>query len=37
MVIDDLNEIAQKERASRKKFTIRCCMAAGCVSSEVGS
>jgi bidirectional [NiFe] hydrogenase diaphorase subunit len=34
MVIDDLNEIAEKERTSRKKFTIRCCMAAGCVSSN---
>lgn len=37
MVIDDLNEIAEKERASRKKFTIRCCMAAGCVSSNSGA
>ena len=34
MIIDDLNEIAEKERASRKKFTIRCCMAAGCMSSN---
>ena len=34
MVIDDLNEIAEKERAGRKKFTIRCCMAAGCISSN---
>jgi len=34
MVIDDLNEIAVKERAARKKTVIRCCMAAGCVSSN---
>jgi bidirectional [NiFe] hydrogenase diaphorase subunit len=34
MVIDDLNEIAEKERASRKKTVIRCCMAAGCMSSN---
>ena len=34
MVIDDLNELAEKERASRKKTVVRCCMAAGCVSSN---
>ena len=34
MVIDDLKEIAEKERASRKEFTLRCCMAAGCMSSN---
>jgi bidirectional [NiFe] hydrogenase diaphorase subunit len=34
MVIDDLIEIAEKERAARKKFTVRCCMAAGCMSSN---
>ncbi|HYG35653.1 MAG TPA: NADH-quinone oxidoreductase subunit NuoF [Clostridia bacterium] len=34
MVIDDLIEIAEKERAARKKITIRCCMAAGCMSSN---
>jgi bidirectional [NiFe] hydrogenase diaphorase subunit len=34
MDIDDLNQIALQERASRKKFTIRCCMAAGCMSSN---
>ena len=34
MVIDDLLEIAEKERASRKKHLIRCCMAAGCMSSN---
>ncbi|HTL54945.1 MAG TPA: NADH-quinone oxidoreductase subunit NuoF [Candidatus Limnocylindrales bacterium] len=34
MVIDDLIEIAEKERASRKEFTLRCCLAAGCMSSN---
>ncbi len=34
MVIDDLNAIAEKEKASRKKTVIRCCMAAGCMSSN---
>jgi bidirectional [NiFe] hydrogenase diaphorase subunit len=34
MVIDDLIEIAAKERASRKKYVVRCCMAAGCMSSN---
>src|SRR5512143_63448 len=34
MVIDDLIEIAEKERAARKQYTIRCCLAAGCMSSN---
>ncbi|MCX6929602.1 MAG: NADH-quinone oxidoreductase subunit NuoF [Verrucomicrobia bacterium] len=34
MVIDDLLEIAAKERAAQKKYVIRCCMAAGCMSSD---
>src|SRR5215469_15635446 len=34
MVIDDLVEIAEKERAGRKAYTIRCCLAAGCMSSN---
>ena len=34
MDIDDLTQIAEKERAARKKYTIRCCMAAGCISSN---
>jgi len=34
MIIDDLNEIAEKERAGRKKTVIRCCLAAGCMSSS---
>ena len=37
MVIDDLNAIAEKERAARKKTVIRCCMAAGCMSSSSDS
>jgi bidirectional [NiFe] hydrogenase diaphorase subunit len=34
MVIDDLVAIAEKERASQKKYVVRCCMAAGCMSSD---
>jgi bidirectional [NiFe] hydrogenase diaphorase subunit len=34
MVIDDLNAIAEQERTTRKKTVIRCCMAAGCMSSS---
>jgi bidirectional [NiFe] hydrogenase diaphorase subunit len=34
MLIEDLNAIAEKERSSRKKVVIRCCMAAGCMSSN---
>src|SRR5215469_6052796 len=34
MVIDDLIEIAEKERAARKPVTLRCCLAAGCMSSN---
>jgi bidirectional [NiFe] hydrogenase diaphorase subunit len=34
MIIDDLNEIAEQEHAARKKFTVRCCLAAGCMSSN---
>jgi len=34
MVIDDLIEISEKERAGAKRYTIRCCMAAGCMSSN---
>ena len=37
MVNDDLNLIAEKERAARKKTVIRCCMAAGCMSSKSGA
>src|SRR3974377_1562631 len=34
MVIDELNEIAAQERKSRKKKVVRCCIAAGCLSSH---
>jgi bidirectional [NiFe] hydrogenase diaphorase subunit len=34
MIIDDLVEIAEKERASQKKHVVRCCLAAGCMSSN---
>ncbi len=34
MVIDDLNAIAETERSTRKQTIIRCCMAAGCMSSQ---
>src|ERR1019366_203833 len=34
MLNDDLDVIAEKERAACKKTVIRCCMAAGCISSK---
>src|ERR1043166_9809968 len=34
MVIDDLIEITQKERAATRPHTIRCCLAGGCMSSN---
>jgi bidirectional [NiFe] hydrogenase diaphorase subunit len=34
MVIDDLIAIAEKERSSQKKYVVRVCMAAGCMSSN---
>jgi bidirectional [NiFe] hydrogenase diaphorase subunit len=34
MVNDDLIVIAEKERGARKRYTIRCCLAAGCMSSN---
>src|SRR5215471_12826448 len=34
MIIDDLIEITEKERAAAKPYTVRCCMAAGCMSSN---
>src|SRR4249919_1599989 len=34
MVNDDLIVIAEKEHADRKRYTIRCCLAAGCMSSN---
>jgi bidirectional [NiFe] hydrogenase diaphorase subunit len=34
MELSDLEAIAQRERASRKPYCIRCCIAAGCLSSN---
>ncbi len=34
MVLEELVQIKEQELASRKKFTLRCCLAAGCVSSN---
>jgi NADH:ubiquinone oxidoreductase, NADH-binding (51 kD) subunit len=34
MELNDLLEIAEKERQSQKPVTIRCCVAAGCLSSN---
>ena len=34
MIFNDLLQIKEKERAARKKVTLRCCMAAGCMSSD---
>lgn len=34
MDLNDLLETKEKELAGRKKFTLRCCMAAGCMSSD---
>jgi len=34
MDLHDLLEIKDKELAARKKFVLRCCMAAGCMSSN---
>jgi bidirectional [NiFe] hydrogenase diaphorase subunit len=33
MDLNELQEIKEKELAGRKKYVLRCCMAAGCVSS----
>lgn len=34
MQLDDLNAIAQKEKAAAKKVCLRTCMSAGCMSSQ---
>ena len=34
MILNDLITIKEKEQASRKKIVLRCCMAAGCMSSD---
>ena len=34
MIFNDLIQIKEKELAARKKITLRCCMAAGCMPSD---
>ena len=34
MILNDLLQIKEKELAARKKIVLRCCMAAGCMSSN---
>jgi len=34
MTLNDLLQIKTRELAARKKFTLRCCLAAGCMSSN---
>jgi len=34
MILNDLVEIKEQELAARKKVVLRCCMAAGCMSSD---
>ncbi|HEU6449469.1 MAG TPA: NuoF family protein [Verrucomicrobiae bacterium] len=34
MILNDLTQIKEKEIAGRKKIVLRCCMAAGCMSSD---
>ena len=34
MMLSDLNAIGEKERRARKKWTLRCCTAAGCMSLD---
>ena len=34
MILNDLIQIKEKEQAARKKIVLRCCMAAGCISSN---
>jgi bidirectional [NiFe] hydrogenase diaphorase subunit len=34
MTLNDLQQVKAKELAARKKITLRCCMAAGCMSSD---
>ncbi len=36
MHLEELHEIAEKEKASRKPVCVRCCMSAGCMSSQSG-
>ena len=34
MLLEELNAMADKEKAARKQIRIRCCMSAGCMSSQ---
>jgi bidirectional [NiFe] hydrogenase diaphorase subunit len=34
MILNDLIQIKEKEQAARKKIVLRCCLAAGCMSSD---
>ena len=34
MILNDLVAVKQKEQAEQKKIVLRCCMAAGCMSSD---
>lgn len=34
MILQDLLQIKERELAARKRITLRCCMAAGCMSSD---
>ena len=34
MVLEDLIEIAEREKETRKQICVRCCMSAGCMSSQ---
>jgi bidirectional [NiFe] hydrogenase diaphorase subunit len=34
MQLEDLNAIVEQHQSSRKSITVRCCMSAGCISSQ---
>ena len=34
MILNDLLQTKDKEQAARKKIVLRCCLAAGCLSSD---
>jgi len=36
MQLDELNDIAEKEKSAGKPIQVRCCMSAGCMSSQSG-
>ena len=37
MILNDLISVKEKELAAQKKIVLRCCMAAGCMSSDAKS